>query len=152
MNMLRSLGKLSATTLVVAAAATAAAAVAPARAASYDELASTGSEPEYSLDVQIAGCTTLIARYPSNPQLYYDRGNAYLGRGDDEQAIEDYSQAIALRPTLFQAFNNRGNAYMNLGQYDKAIHDYTKALDLKSDLTEASDNREIAYLRKTLLK
>jgi tetratricopeptide (TPR) repeat protein len=64
----------------------------------------------------------------------FDRGNTALAiKGDYQQAIADYSEAIRLKPDYPTAFNNRGNAYKNLKQYDKAIADYSEAIRLKPD-------------------
>ena len=61
-------------------------------------------------------------------------------------AIEDYNEAIRLKPDYVEAYNNRGNVYNNLGQYQRAIQDCNKAIRLKPDCAEAYNNRGIAYL------
>jgi tetratricopeptide (TPR) repeat protein len=57
---------------------------------------------------------------------------AYFAKGQYERAIQDYDEAIRLRPNYAKAFNNRGNAYRKLGQNERAIEDYDEAIHLKS--------------------
>ena len=51
-------------------------------------------------------------------------------KGDLDQAIADYTQAIALDPKYAVAYNNRGIAYCDKGDLDQAIADYTQAIAL----------------------
>ncbi len=93
---------------------------------------------QWSGDTSIAACTRIIlnrATSASNRAIfYYDRGNAYFGKGQYDQAIADYDEAIKLNPKLAGAYANRGNAYENKGQDDQAIADYDEAIELKPKL------------------
>ncbi|MCD6490503.1 MAG: tetratricopeptide repeat protein [Thermodesulfobacterium sp.] len=40
---------------------------------------------------------------------YYNRGNAYLNKGEYDLAIKDLTKAIELNPNYAAAYNNRGN-------------------------------------------
>lgn len=64
---------------------------------------------------------------------YFDRGNAYLEQGQYDQAIADFTKAIALLPPDAAVYHNRGLAYSNKGLYDQAIADLTQAIALKPD-------------------
>ena len=77
--------------------------------------------------------------------VYFYRGNAYGRKGDHDQAIKDYSQAIALQPDLAEAYYNRGVAYRLKGDHDQAIEDYSQAIALQPDLAEAYYKRGVAY-------
>jgi tetratricopeptide (TPR) repeat protein len=61
-------------------------------------------------------------------EAYYNRGNTYATLGKYEHALEEYSQAITIEPSLVQAYNKRGLAYHELGLYEEAIADYTQAI------------------------
>ena len=52
-------------------------------------------------------------------KAYYNRGNAYASKGDFDQAIDDYTKAIELKPDLVDAYHNRGIAYDKQGDYDQ---------------------------------
>ncbi|MFC1815037.1 tetratricopeptide repeat protein [Thermodesulfobacteriota bacterium] len=76
----------------------------------------------------IAGCSQ--GHQPgSDADFYKDRGRAYLSKGQYDQAITDYSRAIALQPGLAGAYNNRGIAYFLIKEYDNAWNDVKKAQD-----------------------
>jgi Flp pilus assembly protein TadD len=47
-----------------------------------------------------------------------------------QQAIEDYNQAVRLRPDYAEAYNNRGVAYYFQGNVDLACRDLQRACDL----------------------
>ena len=73
-----------------------------------------GSEPEYSLDQQIAGCTKVIEsdRAATAPPhslavAYYNRGYAYDDKEQYELAIADYSRAIGHDPDYAKAYAER---------------------------------------------
>jgi tetratricopeptide (TPR) repeat protein len=79
---------------------------------------------------------------------YYNRGTAYIHKGEYDNAIEDYNKAIELKPDFAEAYNNRGNTYSDKGEYDNAIEDYNKAIKLKPDFAVAYNNRGNAYYYK----
>jgi tetratricopeptide (TPR) repeat protein len=60
-------------------------------------------------------------------------GNAYLDAGDYTQALNAFTNAIALDPLSAPAYRYRGNVYNYLGEFDKAIDDYTRAIGLNPD-------------------
>lgn len=79
---------------------------------------------------------------------YNRRGNVYFNKGNYDQAIQDYNQAIRLNPEFGFAFNNRGSAYRAKEDYDRAIQDYNQAIRLKPDYAFAFNNRGNAYSAK----
>ena len=82
---------------------------------------------------------------PNLAQAYTNRGLAYSGLKQYQQAIADYNQAIRLDPNDASAYNNRGVAYGRLEQYQRAIVDYNKAIRLEPNDAMAYNNRGIAY-------
>ncbi len=58
------------------------------------------------------------------------RGTVYHGKGEDDLAIKDYTEAIRLDPEYTSGFYNRGNSYARKKDYDRAIADYNKAISL----------------------
>lgn len=108
--------------------------------------ACAGTEPEYSLMQQIAGCTVYLAANPNDHNGLFNRGHSYEAIGEFQQAVSDYNRAIALRPDLAMAYEARGNSYYKLRQYDWAIADYTRAIALMPENAEAYGNRGNAYL------
>ncbi len=62
-------------------------------------------------------------------------------RGDDEEADQLLSQAIALKPDFADAYFNRGNALKGLKRIDDALASYDMAISLKPDYADAYNNR-----------
>jgi len=69
-------------------------------------------------------------------------------KGQCNQAMSDFNEALEIDPRFAQTYNNRGIAYVSKGQYDKAISDYNRALQINSRYAEAYNNRGIAYHNK----
>jgi len=83
-------------------------------------------------------------------EYYYNRGVAHLRKGQNDQAISDFSMAILLNPKFVMAYNNRGLAYgRDKGRYDKAISDFNKAIELYPSYALAYANRgETCFSKK----
>src|SRR5262249_29907329 len=111
-----------------------------------------GCVKETNPDLQIAYCTRLIQSGELTgvdaAPAFYNRGVGYGRKGEYDRAIQDYDQAIRLKPDLAEAFNNRGSAYGNKGQYARAIQDFDEAIRLKPDYAGAFSNRGSSYLNK----
>lgn len=107
-----------------------------------------------SVDVPIRGCTAIIeAGQKALAQLaaaYNNRGLAFRSNGEIDRAIDDYSEAIRLKPDYYVAINNRGVALMSKGELDRAIEDFTRTIELKPDHIAAFYNRAVAFGRKGL--
>jgi protein O-mannosyl-transferase len=80
-----------------------------------------------------------------NPMAYNLLGTALLKKGENREAIYNYSKAILIAPDYVYAYRNRGDAYANLGQYQLAIDDYNEAILLQPDFVFAYCSRGFAY-------
>jgi Tfp pilus assembly protein PilF len=80
-------------------------------------------------------------------KFYNNRGAAYGEKGQYDQAIMDFNQAIEMNPRYIRAYNNRGVIYRLKGQYDRAISDFNKAIEMNSLDPEAYNN--LAWLFAT---
>jgi tetratricopeptide (TPR) repeat protein len=79
----------------------------------------------------IAFClTTAFAFGASAAEEALDRGEAAENRGDLQEAIKQYAQAIKIDPNYALAYVFRGNAYDKLGDYKSATKDARKACEL----------------------
>jgi lipoprotein NlpI len=84
-------------------------------------------------DDAISACTRVINSGVSGAPIakaYNGRGNAYQAKGDNDRAIQDYDQAIALDSKNAIVFYDRGRAYQAKGDDDRAIADYSETLRL----------------------
>jgi tetratricopeptide (TPR) repeat protein len=77
--------------------------------------------------------------------IYINRGVAYNDLGNYRQAIEDYGQAIEIKPDYADAYYNRGRAYNDLGNHRQAIEDLNRAIEINPGNSSAYNNRGAAY-------
>jgi len=77
--------------------------------------------------------------------IFFQLGNAYSAKENPHQAIEDYSEALALDPSLGWAYNNRCWSRGLLRESTEALHDCDQALTLLPDQPEVLDSRALAY-------
>jgi tetratricopeptide (TPR) repeat protein len=105
-----------------------------------------------SADERISGCGALIQlgrETQSNlAKAFNNRGLAYQAKGDNEQAIADFTEAIRLEPKFAHAFYNRSTVYQSEDDFDRAIAGYSKAIQLDSSYVRALNNRGLAYQAK----
>jgi len=66
-------------------------------------------------------------------KLTHYRSNAYRDKGGYDRAIEDYNQAIKLKPNFAAAYADRGMAYHGQEKSAFAIQDLEKAVSLDPD-------------------
>ncbi len=79
---------------------------------------------------------------------FYLRGQARHLSGKLEEAVRDYSEALARVPGYHQAIHNRGVANTSLGRLDEAIADFTELARIKPEMPEAYYMRACALVRK----
>ena len=100
---------------------------------------------EFSLDVQIGGCTAVLqsdrTSAGNRAVAFTNRGIAYAGKKDYDRAIADFNEALKINPNLAMAYNNRGSAVQSKGDYDRAIADYNEAIRIDPNYAVAYSNR-----------
>ncbi|MBE9116865.1 TIGR04372 family glycosyltransferase [Lusitaniella coriacea LEGE 07157] len=64
---------------------------------------------------------------------YLERGNTLILQNSVGEALENYNQAIALKPDWGAAYYYRGNAFSSKGDLDDALQDYNSAIALGLD-------------------
>ena len=101
-----------------------------------DEARGAGDKPSQDLD-KLDKKTQLDCKIPA----LLARGNQYFGKGDYDQALQDYSQAIELDPNNAIAFYDRANVHSATRNYDRAIMDYGEAIRINPTYARAFNNR-----------
>jgi serine/threonine protein kinase/tetratricopeptide (TPR) repeat protein len=81
-----------------------------------------------------------LALRPQSPVIHVNLGVALQARGELNEAIFEYRQAIRLKKTYANAYYNLGVALKEKGQLDKAIAAYREAIRLKKDDAWAHNN------------
>jgi predicted TPR repeat methyltransferase len=92
-------------------------------------------------------CRQILAVHPQQAEalhslgiIHYHLGNALYERGQLEDAIGAYRQALALRPDFVEAFNNLAGALQQQGHTDEAITAWRRALALRPDIATIHNN------------
>jgi tetratricopeptide (TPR) repeat protein len=88
-------------------------------------------DQQQDADLAVAGCTQRIdqAGTPAErARAHANRGRAYGGKGQYEQAIRDLDKAIELNPQDAGAHATRGRVYLATGKHDDAIRDLDQAI------------------------
>lgn len=97
----------------------------------------------------IEACTQVIeaGTYGANDLAvaYLNRGLENFARRDYDQAVADYTAAIALDGKNADIYNNRGNAYHARRDYPRALRDFDKAIARNPAHALAYNNRGIVY-------
>jgi tetratricopeptide (TPR) repeat protein len=62
---------------------------------------------------------------------HYERGVAYLDTGKTDEAIADFTRAIALDPKGASAHDGRASAWVAKGDRERALADFSRAIDLE---------------------
>jgi tetratricopeptide (TPR) repeat protein len=115
----------------------------PDRATGYIKRADANyakPDPNYNLAINDYGKASNLD--PSNIEVFNQLGAVYYDKGDLDNAIDSYSQAIRLRepstPLNYKSWplNNRGNAYSTKKLYDLAAADYKAATGFDGQYAE----------------
>ncbi|KXK14065.1 MAG: serine/threonine protein kinase [Chloroflexi bacterium OLB15] len=76
--------------------------------------------------------------FPSDPGIiHFGVGYYYQLQGDQERAIEEFSQSIELMPEWGNPYAARGDSYAELGEFELAISDYNMAIEIYPDFVSA---------------
>jgi len=104
------------------------------------------------LEYAIGGCTALIeSGLESDRNLsvsHFHRGLAYHRTQEHDRAIQDFDEAIRLRPRFLNAYFQRGDAHFANGDYDRAIEDFTEVVMLDPTDSIAFRYRGDVYFAK----
>jgi len=85
---------------------------------------------------------------PNDPHVLHSLGTIAYQRGQQAQALEYVTKAIAADSQVAQFHNTQGVALEMLDQLDDAVAAYTRALSLHNDYTEAQTNLAIALQKQ----
>ena len=82
-----------------------------------------------------------------NDSFYYFREQAKFRAGDNEGALQDVRQAIALNPQAADYYAELAAIHVRMQNYDEALAEVQKALDLAPDFASCYRIRGICHLR-----
>jgi tetratricopeptide (TPR) repeat protein len=80
--------------------------------------------------------------------VYDERAEIHRSLGDQDEALQDCSSAIALNGKLGSAYFRRGLIYIEQGQLDLALQDYTSTINLNPRHVDAYIQRAWIWFRQ----
>lgn len=86
-----------------------------------------------------------LKSYGQTPFAWEKRANYYDKVGRTKEALNDYSEVIALNGYSPRAYDSRGLAYVRLNMFDKALGDFNEAIKLDPKSHNTYRNRSILY-------
>ncbi len=82
---------------------------------------------------------------PRNPFVWLLAGYCYGELGHYQEAMEEFKQAIRIKPDYAEAHYNLGVTYGELGRHQEAIEAFKQAIRIKPDDAEAHYNLGVTY-------
>lgn len=79
---------------------------------------------------------------------FYYRGKAYKQKGNNEEAIKDFSVSVSLRNDFADAYVERGISFYELGFSKKALENLSIAIDLSPENSTFYYNRGSVYIEE----
>ncbi len=89
--------------------------------------------------------TDVIQKSPHKSRAHHNLGYAYMLKGEDDVAIEYFTQSLKLNPKYFKAHTSLGQVYARKKDYDKALMYYSNGLKLNPSYAQGYANRGIVY-------
>jgi len=83
----------------------------------------------------------------SNPITHNNYGYSLLERGQLDEAIREFREALRLEPKHSKAHNNLGKVLIMKNKISEAIEEFREAVRLKPDFLKAYNNLGLAYAR-----
>ncbi len=80
---------------------------------------------------------------PIPPSFYKYRGIVHYNRGEYQQALENFNEAIALDPGYGNAYKHRALVYRESGEYARALNDLEYYLSITPEAPDALKIKEI---------
>lgn len=102
-------------------------------------------------DCQISNYTKAINLNLNTIDVFKNRGNAYLAKGDFEKGIGDFTKAIDLDKNDVSGYKTRGKAFYETAKsaqdLNNALKDFDSAIELEPKDVEALNYRGLIYSR-----
>jgi Flp pilus assembly protein TadD len=100
------------------------------------------------LEDEIRFASVAVALQPQSPGAHLNLGVALLDKGQLDESIAEYREAIRLKKDYAEAHSNLGYALREKGQVDEAIAECREAIRIKNDHAEAHTNLGLCLAAK----
>jgi tetratricopeptide (TPR) repeat protein len=95
---------------------------------------------------KIQSLKDIVKKDPKNLPAWVELGNLYFDSGQPKEAIEAYSQYLAIKPENPDVRTDMGIMYRALGDFDRAIEEFKKAAQLDPKHSNSRYNIGIVLL------
>ena len=85
---------------------------------------------------------------PRSLRAYRELGEAYLRKGQLDEAKEQDERALEIDPNFVDAHYNLGYMFLITGRLNDAIAEYRRTLQIKPDFAQAHSNLGVALLQQ----
>jgi tetratricopeptide (TPR) repeat protein len=85
-----------------------------------------GPDPA-ELNLKIQALKDIVKKDPKNLSALVELGNLYFDSGQPKEAMQAYSQYLAIKPDNADVRTDMGIMYRALGDFDRAIEEFKKA-------------------------
>lgn len=86
---------------------------------------------------RISDAISVKPSHPSNALLYSNLGAIYVKLGNDSLALDSYSKALQIAPSMITPLIGRGKVFLSQKRDREAFEDFSKAISLDSINTDA---------------
>ena len=104
----------------------------------------------WSLLLVFSAAFNLLASVKYYAESHYEVGSVLLGEGRIQEAVEQYEQALRIKPDYGEPHNDLGVALIRLGRVEEGIEHLEQALRLNPDYAEAHYNLGIALAQAAI--
>ena len=109
------------------------------------EPASPGPSP-IEVASEIQALKDIVKKDPKNLSAWVELGNLYFDSNQPKEAIEAYSQYLAIKPDNPDVRTDMGIMYRKLGDFDRAIEEFRKAVQSDPKHTNSRYNLGLVLL------
>ena len=88
----------------------------------------------------------LIEKHPNEPILFNIRGVCNKAKNEFKDAVNDFNQAVLIKPDYSEAYFNLGVTLQEMGDSDNAINAYQNALKHNNNYPKAHNNLGQLYI------
>jgi len=88
----------------------------------------------------------MMLYYPRNPTVHNKAGVFFFEEGKWDEAAEEVSYALRLRPDFVEALTNLGATYLKKKDYDRALEVCERAVEMDPAYASAYNNMGMAYV------
>ena len=81
---------------------------------------------------------------------HFELGNTAMQNNQYDVAVEEFKEALKIKPEFAEASNNMGLALFYLSRFDEAIKEYENALRIEPEFALAHANLGLAMLNKDM--